>query len=690
MKKNLQLKIVFVILLLFTGCTNTSHKKTKDIGPDANYYMGLKSLARQNYKEARVKLNKASKNGTSLVARRSAETLCTFGDVQEKVTAAKKLLLSYKDEDALLTACKVFASANEDGLILSNTSNISYKESDNFLVRLRLGSMEKRKLQGIPEAVKEWFLERPLSQEHLRYLEEAEMPLFWGNETEDSENAVSFIANFRYQVFTKNFTRAYLMLETLEELLKNNPEYFNELLVSDMGKTHLYGSPEVLKSARWFQSTAAEVKGSPMEFYCWFYAGRLFDKGSQISRAVSAYSGAVKSTEDISQKDNARWYLLKDSLSLSSDKCISQVQNALPELGDPYYYDDFFDLLANRLISEGKYEDIGILYKQMKGHASKEAVAKFAFIYGRLLEEKIYIPDDELLDGKTMAQEIQDALRTALDSGTDLYYKVVAAERLNLSEAEKETVFCSVRKQADVKFDPDAERLLNGYAQFGFPEKIYSEWVNLDRCILSEETALNLSRLLMKCSDGKDDYYPQSIRIAARCANYSPVSFSKELCRYCFPKCYGDMIPKYAEKYGIEPEVLFALIRSESFFDSDVTSSAGAIGLSQLMTFTADDVAKRLKRADYDLTDPETNIEFGAWYLGNLIGRLDGNYLDAFYSYNAGISRVRKWKQSSAFGFGLKNIPEDLFLETLPYAETREYGRKLVSATEMYKWAYTR
>ena len=61
-----------------------------------------------------------------------------------------------------------------------------------------------------------------------------------------------------------------------------------------------------------------------------------------------------------------------------------------------------------------------------------------------------------------------------------------------------------------------------------------------------------------------------------------------------------------------------------------------------------------------------------------------------FFSYNAGITRVRRWSQSTMIQFGKKEkMPIDLFLETVPYAETREYGRKLAGAAVMYEWLYS-
>ena len=73
--------------------------------------------------------------------------------------------------------------------------------------------------------------------------------------------------------------------------------------------------------------------------------------------------------------------------------------------------------------------------------------------------------------------------------------------------------------------------------------------------------------------------------------------------------------------------------------------------------------------------------------LASLISRCEDSPLLGFFSYNAGITRVRRWLQSSLIEFGKKsNMPLDLFLETVPFAETREYGRKLISATAMYEW----
>ena len=105
--------------------------------------------------------------------------------------------------------------------------------------------------------------------------------------------------------------------------------------------------------------------------------------------------------------------------------------------------------------------------------------------------------------------------------------------------------------------------------------------------------------------------------------------------------------------------------------------------LTQLMKGTADDEARKLKLGDdYDVLDPKTNIAMGSHYLASLIGRTpDNSVLLAMLAYNAGLTNVRKWKNANS-------LPMDFYVETLPFPETRGYGRKMVGAAAMYGFLY--
>lgn len=692
MKRLASFAAASILLVSFAGCKPAKNSQgTSEFGKDREFFLGIRSLENGNQKEARTRLTKSLKKGSPLISRKSAETLCSIGDVQDKISAAKFLASRYKDEDALLTACRILYEHNEESQIILLTGNAPQDITYNETYSLRLRSMLKRKAQGFRSEASAWFTERPFTQWHYKFYCDLAEKNPQSENLENEWNRTLLCAGMRANVYKRDYKAALSELELLLPYYESGDFKLTPQIMSDIGKAHLYGSSDFRESAQFFQSEAekyTETDGD-MAFYCWFYAARLYDKcGNYQSKVAKCLNSAIQCTDNSQKKDNALWYLFKTSLNHSVENCLNIVYTKLPELGDPNYFDDFFDLLTPILLSERRYRELGKLYKNMKGHASRETTAKFAYIYARILEEQIWKPGENDLNGNTLEEEIRQALETAGNSGTDLYYKVMAAKKLQLSDEEKIRMLCSIRKDSEIETDPDLETLLNGYAFFGFPEKIYPEWNEAGQPLLSEKTTLNLCSLLQKCSGGKDDYYAQSLRIASRRANYAKEPLSRELLEFCFPQDYKDFVSTYSEKYGLPDSVLYALIRSESFFDSDVSSSAGAVGLCQLMSFTGEDIARRLRRSEFDLTDPETNIEFGAWYLGNLLSRLDGNYMDAFYAYNAGINRIRKWKQSSAYVLGIKILPEDLFLETIPYTETREYGRKLVSATSLYELLY--
>jgi soluble lytic murein transglycosylase len=106
------------------------------------------------------------------------------------------------------------------------------------------------------------------------------------------------------------------------------------------------------------------------------------------------------------------------------------------------------------------------------------------------------------------------------------------------------------------------------------------------------------------------------------------------------------------------------------------------------MPATAKDMAGRLRRAggpDYsvkpDLKNPEVSLRLGAMYLAWLEKRT-GSMLMALLSYNGGMGRIRRWRGKSP------SLPEDLFLETIEYPETRDYGRKVLAAAAAYGYLY--
>ncbi|WP_414502887.1 transglycosylase SLT domain-containing protein [Zymobacter sp. IVIA_5232.4 C2] len=142
-----------------------------------------------------------------------------------------------------------------------------------------------------------------------------------------------------------------------------------------------------------------------------------------------------------------------------------------------------------------------------------------------------------------------------------------------------------------------------------------------------------------------------------------------------FPLAYPDMFNRWAATRQLDTYLLMGVARRESAYNPVIQSSAGARGLMQLMPATAKHVSRK-EGIPYagvsDLNDPDTNIALGSAYLRSLLDRYQGNRIAAVAAYNAGPNRVDRWLSTS-------DLPFDLFIEQIPFKETREYVLAVLS-----------
>ena len=689
------LLIVFCFILQTLGC-NAQNENIKKFGVNADYYLALRLLDQNNenkVKEAQTKLKRCIKKGDKVFAKKSAQKLCQIGTIQEQIKSAIELAKTFSDDkQTLLTAARVFHKYNESSLIYEYTNNLDLQNDDNELIKIRLSALEKLEAGSYESEVFDWFTKRSISKEHYQFYRDIyNHPDFTDSSViiEDNKKLMNpFIMNFRIELYKRNYTYTYSQVLTIINFLKNGDLKPCEQLTSDLCKACLYGSSDYLFNAQKLEKLANDFKNTPIEFYFWFYAGRLFEKtGTYFAKSKECFENAIETADSDTKKDNSLWYLLDTMLDYQLDFLVANIQKYAKQFKKPEYFDDFFDKLSLTLLSSARWKEFKTIYKQIDGYATDETVAKFAFIFARLAQEKMTNADE---------QQINEALSRAIQAGSSLYYKILSAFQLNFDEQQLEKVLNSPvmsKEKRSIKMsemmkenEPLADLLMEGYVIFGFPDMIYEEWQTYFPN-LSEKTNYYLAEFLHNCgkSDTKNRFYTQSLRIAAKTYNYSTENLTKNEMKLVFPSCYSDEIEKYASEYMISPNIMFALVRSESFFDPNIKSAVGAVGLTQLMEFTANDVARKLKITDYSLVDVETNLQIGTYYLSELLNRCNNSLLQAFFSYNAGITRVRRWLKSSLTEFGTKSqLPMELFLETLPYSETREYGRKLVSAATMY------
>lgn len=154
-----------------------------------------------------------------------------------------------------------------------------------------------------------------------------------------------------------------------------------------------------------------------------------------------------------------------------------------------------------------------------------------------------------------------------------------------------------------------------------------------------------------------------------------------------YPTKHSELVYKYSSKYGIDPYLVFSIMRVESSFDPSATSKSGAKGLMQITDSTGEWVAEKLKLKDYSsdlLYEPEFNIMIGCWYLNNLEEQFDGNVLLALTAYNGGIGNVQKWLKNKEYSSNGES------LDKIPYPETERYVVKIQKDYSVYKSLYTK
>ena len=689
---------LFIFAILFVSCPSN-----EQYGYDADYFIGLQKLSEGNVKEAKQKFNNCIKKGTYYCAKESAIQLTKLGNLQENNAAAEFLYENFPEPDSLLILAQQYHNSNEFRKLIDITNTIDFSTADDSLVKLRLDTLLQLNLQEkFEEEAYLWFTSHAITQEQYQYYRDVYAPLCIPSEAEDIDmmfeiepSPRALAVQFRITLYKRNYLLGYENAEQIFSFFENGELEPVSMLASDIGKAYLYGSDQIIKDAAFLCKKAEKYKGTQAEFYFLFYAARLYDGGNLYnSQASKCYENAIAATDDPSKKDNALWYLIKTKLKISLDKTLDSIDEYAHRWNDPEYFDDIFDSLIPSLIVNGKWQTFKELIDKLDGYASAETLAQLNYLYGRFIEcGYVDIPEEEREDAAAKAYT------RALDSGTSAYYRLLAAYRLGLKGEKLEQIMGSGPKvltaqtqvevaEGDGESSP-ADNLLCGYATFGYSEKIYSKWQELYKNGATAETGFYLANFLNKCASEDDDYYVQALRIAARSANLSEKPITKEQLKEVYPQNYSKLVDTFSKKYDINTSVIYALIRSESFFDKEVVSSAGAVGLTQLMSPTAGEIAQKLRIKEYSLTDPETNIMFGTYYLSELIRRGDGSLLRAFFSYNAGFKKVTTWLNSSMMEFGKAgNLDMDLFLETIPVSETREYGRKLVSATIMYEYLY--
>ncbi len=149
-----------------------------------------------------------------------------------------------------------------------------------------------------------------------------------------------------------------------------------------------------------------------------------------------------------------------------------------------------------------------------------------------------------------------------------------------------------------------------------------------------------------------------------------------------FPVYYSNQVQVNAGLQNLDPAIVFGLIRQESIFNKDAESAVGARGLMQVMPKTGMQIARDLNekwQSESSLFNPDVNVRYGAFYYKQLLKQFHGHFALAIAAYNAGSGRVAKWLPS------FETMPADIWIETIPFKETRKYVTSVLSYAIIYQ-----
>lgn len=261
------------------------------------------------------------------------------------------------------------------------------------------------------------------------------------------------------------------------------------------------------------------------------------------------------------------------------------------------------------------------------------------------------------------------------------YYSFLSARQLKMSKAKK-----MILRKEIASYD------INNLNKILFKDKTLLTLANSNDWALIEDFKID-DEYIKSWIAHKKENYPLSINVAKQKLfkekeeeieiNYNSkekdITFSNKMLKLIYPILYEKEINKYAKKYSQSPYLFLSLIREESHFDKNAKSSVGALGLSQLMPDTADFIERKSISKDLLLTS-DKNIQIGLNYFSYLVDLFNNDEYLAILAYNAGPGNIKKWIANS----NIKSDEIDIFVENIPYLETKNYIKKILSSY----WTY--
>ncbi len=395
---------------------------------------------------------------------------------------------------------------------------------------------------------------------------------------------------------------------------------------------------------------------------------------------------------------------LKADDNETARKLMAAVEKAFPKesvADDAGYYVGWLDLQAGRFEdavkaftafdqrhARSRRRDEGMWYRAL-AHIRLEQYGKAREVLDTLVDtfpRSSLVPQARYWSARSHELEGAKAdvtgpgYEAVITSAPNSYYALLASERLRELGREPPPPFPEAPKQVASTQVPAELKLAVALTEAGLFRDAAEEVQSRISRIRDQEQALSFAHALLRLGE-----YGHAHAVAARhlWGRAFGARVPEALAAF-YPRAFANAVESEATRYQVSPFLVWAIMRRESAFRPEVASAADARGLMQVIPPTARAIAKKLAEpepAPAELFSPSLSIRYGAWYLSQLMQRFSHPALAAA-AYNAGPDAAVKWVKDKG------SLPLDLFVEEIPFRETRGYVKQVLADLYLYQSFY--
>lgn len=317
------------------------------------------------------------------------------------------------------------------------------------------------------------------------------------------------------------------------------------------------------------------------------------------------------------------------------------------------------ELYARHAVRDGAWDSVLRALDRMTFNTQKKT--EWQYWFARAIQAR------NTTEGNKIASQFYRALATETD-----YYGLLSRDRLGIKTSSLPPMYQpTAQDRQRLSQNPHFQRafaLRNVEAPAVWYNREWN-WAVRD-AVLKKDDGVLLAAAQQATQLG---WYDRAIYAAER----TTTKFNDQ---WRYPMPYQDLVVNYSQQVGLDPAWTYGLIRQESRFATVARSHVGASGLMQIMPETGRWIANRLGEPyrSSSLTDMNTNVRYGTFYLSHILQQLDSHPVLASAGYNAGPNRARRWQPV------VQPLDADQYTESIPFLETRDYVKHLMTNAVHY------